>query len=99
VHPSLHEAQCHVLIEAMALGLPVISSTVGAAEEMITPGINGWLVPARDEEGLVKAIKEAVADPERARRYGQAGARSIRELYPIERMVRGYEAIYREELR
>jgi starch synthase (maltosyl-transferring) len=98
VHPSLSEAQCHVLIEAMALGRSVISSTVGAAEEMVIPGENGWLIPPRDQQALVEALREAVSDPERLRVYGEAGRQLVRKLYPIERMVRGYEAIYDEEL-
>jgi glycosyltransferase involved in cell wall biosynthesis len=98
VHPSLSEAQCHVLIEAMALGRPVIASTVGAAEEMVVPGQNGWLIPPRDQAALVAALREAVSDPERLRAYGESGRRVIQTIYPLERMVRGYEAVYREEL-
>jgi glycosyltransferase involved in cell wall biosynthesis len=98
VHPSLSEAQCHVLIEAMALGKSIIASTVGAAEEMIIPGENGWLVPSQDHVALVAALCEAVSDPERLRLYGEAGQKFICGLYPIERMIQGYKAIYHEEL-
>jgi glycosyltransferase involved in cell wall biosynthesis len=98
VHPSLHEAQCQVLIEAMALGVPVISSTVGAAEEMVIPGSNGWLVPPRDEPALIRALGEAVSDRQRLRAYGLAGQELVRRLYPIERMTTGYEALYVEQL-
>lgn len=98
VHPSLSEAQCHVLIEAMALGRTVIASTVGAAEEMIVPGETGWLIPPRDQPALVAALRDAVSDPARLRRYGEAGREAIQKIYPLERMVRGYEAVYREEL-
>ena len=98
VHPSLHEAQCHVLIEAMALGRTMISSTVGAAEEMVIPGENGWLVPPADEPALVAALRDALSDPERLRVYGERGQKLIRTLYPIERMMAGYEAVYGDQL-
>jgi glycosyltransferase involved in cell wall biosynthesis len=98
VHPSLSEAQSHVLIEAMALGRPVISSTVGAAEEMVVPGRNGWLIPPRDQPALVAALLEAASDRERLRAFGAAGRQQVHQLYPIERMVSGYQAVYEEEL-
>jgi glycosyltransferase involved in cell wall biosynthesis len=99
VHPSLHEAQCHVLIEAMALGRTLISSNVGAAEEMVIPGENGWLIPPADEASLVAALRDALSDRQRLNVYGQRGQQLVRQLYPIERMLAGYEAVYGNQLR
>ena len=98
-HPSWHEAQCQVLIEAMALGRPVISSTVGAARDIVLPDRTGWLVPADDHPGLVGAIEEAASDRERLRRFGAAGSDLVHALYPIEKMAAGYQSIYEEQLR
>jgi glycosyltransferase involved in cell wall biosynthesis len=98
VHPSLHEAQCQVLIEALALGKAVIASDVGAAEDIVFPEKTGWLIRPRDDDALLAAMREAAADRNRLAAYGEAGQRLVRELYPIERMSRGYEAIYAEQV-
>ncbi len=98
VHPSLSEAQCQVLIEALALARPVVATKVGAASELLIPGKTGWLVPPRDPTALATAISEALQDPTRAHRYGCAGRARVRAMYPIERMLAAYEEVYRRLL-
>jgi glycosyltransferase involved in cell wall biosynthesis len=98
VHPSLTETQCQVLIEAFALGRAVIASDVGAAEDIVFPEKTGWLIQPRDDHALLAAMREAAADRNRLAAYGETGQRLVRDLYPIERMSRGYEAIYAEQV-
>lgn len=97
-HPSYTEAQCQAIIEAMALGRPVVATSVGAAEEMIETGKTGWLVPPGDAEALSRSLKDALEDPARSSEIGRAGRVRIRALYPMERMLTGYDAIYRQRL-
>lgn len=98
VHPSVSEAQSQVIIEAMALGRPVIASDVGAAPDSVLPGKTGWLVPARDDVGLSAALRDAASNRARLSAYGLAGQKLVHELYPIENMARGYQAIYAEQV-
>jgi colanic acid/amylovoran biosynthesis glycosyltransferase len=58
------------VMEGMAAGLPVISSVIGATPEMITPGVDGLLVPQRDEDALTAAVTSLANDPELRRRLG-----------------------------
>ncbi len=71
--------------EAMNLGLPaIVSSHVGCGPDLVLPGRTGWVVPAGDRQALGNALADALADPWRLKRFGEA-ARDRVALY-------GYEA-------
>ena len=73
-----------VIMEAMAAGLPVISTPLGGIPEMVEDGINGELVPDRDPAALSAAIERLLDDPERARQLGERGRQIAREKFSIE---------------
>lgn len=58
VLPSLSEGIANVVLEAMAIGLPVISTDCGGMSEVIKHKVNGWLIPFRNPEAIVNAILE-----------------------------------------
>jgi glycosyltransferase involved in cell wall biosynthesis len=75
VLPSFAEGLPRVLMEAMALGRPVISTYVAGIPELVVPGVCGWLVPAGSVESLVEAMREALlSSPTDLERLGRAGA-------------------------
>ena len=59
VLPSFAEGLPVVLMEALALGRPVVSTYVAGIPELVQDGVNGWLVPAGDVERLAEAIRRA----------------------------------------
>ncbi|RSK40505.1 glycosyltransferase family 4 protein [Mangrovimonas spongiae] len=61
--PSLSEGIANVVLEAMAIGLPVVSTNCGGMPEVVTPNQTGWLVPIRDPEAMAKAIIEVHQTP------------------------------------
>jgi starch synthase len=79
VCPSVYEPLGIVNLEAMACGTAVIASDVGGIPEVVDDGVTGTLVhydaadPAGFEAGMAEAINALVGDPEKARRFGQAG--------------------------
>src|SRR5438270_7992795 len=77
-----------VIMEAMAAGLPVISTPLGGIPEMIEHEINGELVPERDPTALSAAIEWLLDDPERARQLGERGRQIAREKFSIETSAR-----------
>ncbi|MEO6468369.1 MAG: glycosyltransferase [Acidimicrobiia bacterium] len=81
------------LMEALALGLPVVATAVGGVPEAIDAS-NGILVPARDPAALADAIHTLVADPDRRARLGEA-ARASAARFDIRRTVARLEAVYR----
>jgi len=72
-----------VIMEAMAAGLPVISTPLAGIPEMIEDAANGELVPERDPTALAAAIEKLLDDPERARRLGERGRQIAREKFSI----------------
>src|SRR4029079_19174677 len=63
VLPSHAEGLPVVIMEAFALGRPVISTTIAAIPELIEPGRSGWLVPPGDADQLAAAIEQCLATP------------------------------------
>ena len=88
--PSEAEAMPMSLLEAMALGRPVIASDVGGNAELVRHGETGYLLPPGDGGALTRAMVELAADPARADELGGAGRRLQRERFTGERMVEGY---------
>jgi glycosyltransferase involved in cell wall biosynthesis len=91
---SLSEGLPTVLLEAGALGVPVVATAVGGTPEIVVDGVTGLLVPPRDPAALADAITALVRDPDRARAMGEAGRRRVEEHFTADRMVAETLAIY-----
>jgi colanic acid/amylovoran biosynthesis glycosyltransferase len=85
VQPSLQEGLPVVLMEAMAVRRPVISTYVAGIPELVIPGEVGWLVPAANTDALVKAMEESLAlSPDALHRMGRAAQKRARERHSID---------------
>jgi glycosyltransferase involved in cell wall biosynthesis len=86
VLPSFAEGLPVVLMEALALGRPVVSTFVAGIPELVQDRVHGWLVPAGDVERLADAIRELLTTtPERLAAMGKAGAARVAERHDAER--------------
>jgi glycosyltransferase involved in cell wall biosynthesis len=92
--PSLFEGMPNVILEAMAAGLPVISTTVAGATELVVPGATGWLTPIADSTALAKALREALGDRDRLLTYGQAGRHRVEQDFDLPLIMRRYLDFY-----
>lgn len=93
---SDHEGLPMIVLEAMALGVPVVSHAVGAIPSLLDDGRAGTLIGTQDPEAYVEALLALRDAPaETARRTAAAAAR-VRERYSAERTAADYAAIYRE---
>jgi colanic acid/amylovoran biosynthesis glycosyltransferase len=81
------EGMPNALIEAMATGRAVISTTIAGIPELIEHGSTGLLVPPEDSVALADAIRQLLVDPERTRRMGERGRQRIVEEFSIHDIV------------
>jgi glycosyltransferase involved in cell wall biosynthesis len=85
VLPSFAEGLPVVIMEAMALGRPVVSTFIAGIPELVRSGTDGWLVPAGDVDALAQAMRECLeASPERLLELGRAAHARVRERHQID---------------
>ena len=77
-----------VIMEAMAAGLPVVSTQIGGIPEMVVENETGLLVSPNDPSALADAIEKLLVDPALAKKFGQAGCERVCALFSIEKNVR-----------
>ncbi|HEV2843178.1 MAG TPA: glycosyltransferase family 4 protein [Chthoniobacterales bacterium] len=83
-----------VILEAMAAGLPVVSTPIAGVPEMIEHDASGILVPEHEPGAVCAAIEYLIANPEVARRFGDRGRQIAREKFSIETSVRTLRAVF-----
>jgi len=94
--PSLQQGLGVVMLEAMALGRPVIASGVGGVVSVIEDNVTGLIVPPSDSRSLADRIMELLNDRERARTIAAAGQQLVRDRFNETRMLDEFIKVYRE---
>ena len=98
VLPSHHEGLPMSMLEAMAAGVAVVVTSVGAIPEALNTDEDGVIVPPGDVDALADALDALLADSERRGRIAATGrARVIRD-YSVARVARDLDAVYRQLL-
>jgi glycosyltransferase involved in cell wall biosynthesis len=92
-YPSRWEPFANTILEAMAVGTPVVASNVGGNAEAIRDGETGLLVPVDDPEESAGAILNALNDRQRLLNFAEAAMRDVKK-YSVENMVAGHERVY-----
>jgi glycosyltransferase involved in cell wall biosynthesis len=93
VLPTLEDNLPLAILEAMAVGLPVVSTRVGGIPECVVSGVTGEVVRVRDPKALAAAIVPLLLDGELRRKYGAAGRTLVRERFSAATQVPQIEAI------
>lgn len=94
VLPSLTEGRPTAIMEAMAAGLPVVATQVGAVDTLVNDGVTGFVVPPGDADALAAALRRLIEDTRLRETFGRAARRTAEEAFSLTRMVNGYESIY-----
>lgn len=96
VLPSYREGLPKGLIEAAACALPLVTTDVPGCREVVTDGVDGLLVPARDSEALAAAIASLQDDPALARRLGESARRKALSNFDERIIIARTMAVYME---
>jgi glycosyltransferase involved in cell wall biosynthesis len=99
VLPSLWEAMPYALLEAMAMGVPVVGTTVAGVPDVIEGGRSGLLVPPQDVSSLRDAIQALLTDRALREEMGREARLRIENSFSERQMLRSTLQVYREMLR
>ncbi|HEX2116365.1 MAG TPA: glycosyltransferase family 4 protein [Alphaproteobacteria bacterium] len=95
VHPARQEPFGIVLLEAAALGVPIVASGVGGIPEIVEDGYSGRLVPADDPGALADAITELLRDRNAAQAYARALAARVEARFSWQAAIAAYACLFK----
>jgi len=96
--PSHREAFPTVILEAMALGKPVIATDCGGPSEMVIDGETGYVIPVNDPLSLSETILDAYLNRDKLKEMGGKGQRRFKDNFRLEEHVVHFEELYRQVL-
>jgi glycosyltransferase involved in cell wall biosynthesis len=92
--PSVWEGLGIAIIEAQAVGLPVLASNIGGIKELIENEITGLLFEPQSSEAIFKSIDDLLSTPELAKKLVENAYQQVQEKFTIEKMVKNYSDLY-----
>jgi glycosyltransferase involved in cell wall biosynthesis len=87
-----------VALEAMACGVPAVTSNAGGLPEVVKHGETGYLADIGDVDQMAAYALELLTDPVKHRRFSENGLKRAREQFSAEKIADEYEALYRRVL-
>jgi colanic acid/amylovoran biosynthesis glycosyltransferase len=94
LHSSLSEGISNAALEAMACGLPVVTSDCGGMREAVRDGQEGFVVPIRDTVAPADAVAKLARDPELRARMGRAGRATVESRFRLDDQIARFIALY-----
>jgi len=94
VLPSRNEGMPRALMEAMAMGLPVIATDAGGILEVIENNISGLIVPKQNPDALAQGLLKIISDSQLRNRLGKAARKRIVEHFSFEVIIKRYVELY-----
>ncbi len=98
VLPSFAEGVPVSLMEAMACGVPVVSTYVGGINELVEPGVTGLLVPASDATALAQALAKLLQSTELRQKLARNGRARVEENYHLDCQIHQLSGLFRQAI-
>lgn len=95
LHAAVSEGFCNVVLEAQAMGLPVVCSDAGGLKENVVNGETGYIVPRRDPAALATRLAELAHDPRKRAVMGRAGRRRVEQCFQLADQIKAFDQFYR----
>jgi glycosyltransferase involved in cell wall biosynthesis len=96
VLPSTVEGLSNTLLECMASALPMVASRISGSEDLVRPGVNGWLFEPHDVEGLAACLREAASlSPAQRRAFGEQARTTIEHYASLDSVLDRILTLYR----
>ena len=92
------DAPVNTLKEAMAMGIPVISTHHGGIPELVEDGVSGFLTPERDANAISEKLRDLIANPEVWPQIGKAGRAQVEKLYDLKKLNDELVELYQQLL-
>ena len=96
---SHEEGLPNSLLEAMAIGVPMITTNVGGVADIVTNGLDALVVPPRNPEAMAEALIAMIKSPQLRLRLGQAASARIHDVFSLQKCIDGYRLLYESMLR
>ena len=94
---SKSEGLSLTLIEALAAGLPIVTTDVGGNSEVVEHGFDGFLIPPDDKEAFKRAVLKVARDGKLCQTFSRNGRQRFQEHFSLSRMVKAYETVFSGE--
>lgn len=94
LHPSLSEGFCNAVLEAQAMGIPVVCTDAGGLPENVADGVSGFVVPRRDPHAMAEKLRLLTQDFSLRQSMGKAGRKRIETNFQLEQQLEDFESFY-----
>ncbi len=95
---TAHEGIPQTLLQAMAMGKPVIGTRVGGIPEIVKNGETGYLIPPQSADDLARAVDHLLKSPDWMREFGQKASDYVKHHHSVDHMIQQIEKIYQQFL-
>jgi glycosyltransferase involved in cell wall biosynthesis len=92
---SIDEGLPNVVLEAMGVGTPVVAADAGGTNEIITDGVDGFIVPIKDSRLLAEKIEPLLRDPLLRKTIGTNGFETVKNKFSIKCNIDGVESLFK----
>lgn len=94
LHSAVSEGFCNAVLEAQAMGIPVVTSDADGLAENVADGLSGYVVPRRHPAALAERLAQLAADPHLRARMGAAGRQRVLAKFTPEKQIAAFDALY-----